>query len=151
MHHTLHVRISASSGLDFTYDEVPYPDLCYGYTHPGRLAAIATLLNMQPVPVEKLSEILTSIGLEVEDVETVEAVKGSLAGLMIGEVLTCERHPNADKLSITTVNIGTGETLQIVCGAPNARACPTECVLRCSSRKAFISLVNRGTKSHSDE
>lgn len=45
--------MTASSGLDFTYDEVPYPDLCYGYTHPGRLAAIATLLNMQPVPVEK--------------------------------------------------------------------------------------------------
>ena len=45
--------VTASTGLDFTYDEVPYPDLCYGYTHPGRLAAIATLLNMQPVPVEK--------------------------------------------------------------------------------------------------
>lgn len=77
-----------------------------------------------PEPVEpgKLSDILTSIGLEVEDLEAAEAVKGSLAGLVIGEVLTCERHPNADKLSLTTVNIGTGETLQIVCGAPNVTA-----------------------------
>lgn len=45
--------MTASSGLDFTYDEVPYPDLCYGYTHPGRIAAIATLLDMQPVPVQR--------------------------------------------------------------------------------------------------
>jgi len=75
-----------------------------------------------PVPVDELSNILTSIGLEVEAVEAVEAVKGSLKGLMIGEVLTCEKHANADKLKVTTVSIGSGEPLKIVCGAPNVAA-----------------------------
>ena len=74
-----------------------------------------------PVQVEpeRLSRILTSIGLEVESMETYEEIKGALKGLLIGEVLTCEKHPDADKLSLTTVNVGTGEPLQIVCGAPN--------------------------------
>jgi phenylalanyl-tRNA synthetase beta chain len=71
---------------------------------------------------EKLSKILTSIGLEVESLHKYEAVKGGLHGLVIGEVLTCEKHPDADKLSITTVNIGTAEKLQIVCGAHNVAA-----------------------------
>jgi phenylalanyl-tRNA synthetase beta chain len=69
---------------------------------------------------ERLSRILTSIGLEVESMEPYEEVKGGLKGLVIGEILTCEKHPDADKLKLTTVNIGTGEDLQIVCGAPNA-------------------------------
>ncbi|MEO6254286.1 MAG: phenylalanine--tRNA ligase subunit beta [Ferruginibacter sp.] len=68
---------------------------------------------------EKLSKILTSIGLEVESLEKKEAFKGGFRGLVIGEVITCEKHPDADKLKLTTVNIGTGENLQIVCGAPN--------------------------------
>ncbi len=68
---------------------------------------------------EKLSKILTSIGLEVESLEKYESIKGGLEGLVIGEVLECEKHPNADKLSVTKVNVGTGETLQIVCGASN--------------------------------
>lgn len=76
----------------------------------------------EPVPVNELSQILTSIGLETEAVEPVEAVKGGLEGLIIGEVLTCERHPNADKLSVTTVSIGGTEPLNIVCGAPNVAA-----------------------------
>lgn len=82
------------------------------------------LLEYLPVelPVEELSEILTSIGLEVEALEPAEAIKGSLKGLVIGEVLTCEKHPNADKLKITTVNIGGDEPLNIVCGAPNVAA-----------------------------
>jgi phenylalanyl-tRNA synthetase beta chain len=71
---------------------------------------------------EKLSKILTSIGLEVESLEKKEAVKGGLQGLFIGEVLTCEKHPDADKLKLTTVHIGTDEKLQIVCGAPNVAA-----------------------------
>ena len=74
------------------------------------------------VEPEKLSRILTSIGLEVESLEKKEAVTGGLMGLVIGEVLTCEKHPDADKLKITTVNIGTAEKLQIVCGAPNVAA-----------------------------
>ncbi|MDD3568230.1 MAG: phenylalanine--tRNA ligase subunit beta, partial [Bacteroidales bacterium] len=69
-----------------------------------------------------ISDILTSIGLEVESLEKVEAVKGGLKGVVIGQVLTCAKHPDADKLSITTVNIGKTEPLNIVCGAPNVAA-----------------------------
>ncbi len=76
----------------------------------------------EAVPVNELSKILTSIGLEVEAVEAVESIKGGLEGLVIGEVLTCGKHPNADKLSVTTVTIGAGEPLHIVCGAPNVAA-----------------------------
>jgi phenylalanyl-tRNA synthetase beta chain len=76
----------------------------------------------QPLPVEDLSRILTSIGLEVEAVEKAEAIPGSLEGLVIGEVVSAERHPNADKLKVTKVNVGTGELLSIVCGAPNVEA-----------------------------
>ena len=68
---------------------------------------------------EKLSKILTSIGLEVESLTFYENVKGGLAGLIVGEVLTVAQHPNADKLKITTVNIGAETPLQIVCGASN--------------------------------
>jgi len=71
---------------------------------------------------EKMSEILTDTGLEVEGLEKVETIKGGLEGVVIGEVLTKEKHPDADKLNITTVNIGEGEPLQIVCGAPNVEA-----------------------------
>ena len=71
---------------------------------------------------EKLSRILTSIGLEVESLHKYESVKGGLQGLVIGEVLTCEKHPDADKLKLTTVIIGTEEILQIVCGAHNVAA-----------------------------
>lgn len=77
-----------------------------------------------PVEVEpeRLSRILTSIGLEVEQMEHYEEVKGGLKGLVIGEVLHTEQHPNADKLKLTKVNIGREEPLQIVCGAPNVAA-----------------------------
>ncbi len=68
-----------------------------------------------------LSVLLTDIGLEVEEIETRQSVKGGLEGLVVGEVVTCSKHPNADKLSLTTVNIGS-ETLSIVCGAPNVAA-----------------------------
>ncbi len=74
-----------------------------------------------PVTVEpeRISRILTSIGLEVESMEKYEEVKGGLNGLVIGEVLSTEKHPDADKLTLTKVSIGHGEPLQIVCGAPN--------------------------------
>lgn len=71
------------------------------------------------VDPEELSKILTSIGLEVETLEKYEELKGGLKGLVIGEVMECEKHPDAEKLSLTKVDIGTGELLQIVCGAPN--------------------------------
>jgi phenylalanyl-tRNA synthetase beta chain len=71
---------------------------------------------------EKTGELLTNLGLEVEGIETCESVKGSLKGVVIGKVLTCEQHSNADRLKVTTVDIGTGTPLQIVCGAPNVAA-----------------------------
>lgn len=71
---------------------------------------------------QELSLILTDIGLEVESLEKVQPVVGGLEGLVIGEVLTCVQHPNADRLRITTVNVGGEEAIQIVCGAPNVAA-----------------------------
>ncbi len=74
------------------------------------------------LPTETISALLTASGLEVEGVETFEPVKGGMKGLVIGEVLTCVKHPNADKLSLTTVEVGESAPLQIVCGAPNVEA-----------------------------
>ena len=71
---------------------------------------------------EKTGELLTDLGLEIEGIETYESVKGGLKGIVVGEVLTCEQHPNADRLKVTTVNIGEAEPVQIVCGAPNVAA-----------------------------
>lgn len=71
---------------------------------------------------QELSLILTNVGLEVESVEKEQPVVGGLAGLVIGKVLTCVQHPNADRLRVTTVNVGGSENLQIVCGAPNVAA-----------------------------
>ena len=71
---------------------------------------------------ETVAKILTSIGLEVGTVETVETIRGGLKGLVVGEVLSCEAHPNSDHLHVTKVNIGEGEPLPIVCGAPNVAA-----------------------------
>lgn len=70
----------------------------------------------------EVSAALTSIGLETGSVEEVQTIKGGLEGLVIGEVLTCTEHPNSDHLHLTTVNIGTGDPLPIVCGAPNVAA-----------------------------
>ena len=71
---------------------------------------------------EQLAEVLTEIGLEVEGFEKIETVKGGLSGVVVGEVLTCEDHPDSDHLHVTKVDVGTGEPLGIVCGAPNCRA-----------------------------
>ena len=71
---------------------------------------------------EETGELLTDLGLEVEGIQEFQSVKGSLKGIVVGEVLTCEQHPNADRLKITTVNLGNGEPVQIVCGAPNVSA-----------------------------
>lgn len=85
--------------------------------------------NLTP---EEISIILTDIGLEVESLEKIETIKGGLDGVMIGEVLTCEKHPDADKLSVTTVNYGEGP-VQIVCGAPNVRSGLKVVVATCGS------------------
>ncbi len=75
-----------------------------------------------PESAEEIGKTLTSTGLEVESVEPFETVRGGLKGLVIGEVLTCAKHPNADKLSVTTVDVGGEQPLRIVCGAPNVAA-----------------------------
>jgi phenylalanyl-tRNA synthetase beta chain len=92
--------------------------------------------DLQP---EEVSAALTSIGLETGGVEEVQTIKGGLEGLVIGEVLTCEAHPNSDHLHITTVSVGNGEPLQIVCGAPNVAA----------GQKVVVALI--GTKLYSGD
>lgn len=79
------------------------------------------LITFEESP-EELGRILTGTGLEVEGIEERESIKGGLKEVVIGVVLTCERHPNADKLSVTTVDVGLDAPLNIVCGAPNVAA-----------------------------
>ena len=74
------------------------------------------------LPAEKIAEILTDIGLEVEGFEKIETVKGGLRGVVVGEVVTCADHPDSDHLHVTAVDVGAAEPLQIVCGAANCRA-----------------------------
>lgn len=71
---------------------------------------------------EKTGELLTDLGLEVEGIDAFQSVKGGLKGVVVGHVLSCEQHSNADKLKVTTVDIGAAEPVQIVCGAPNVAA-----------------------------
>ena len=71
---------------------------------------------------EKTGNLLTDLGLEVEGIEAFQSVKGGLKGIVVGHVLTCVKHPNADRLKLTTVDLGDGEPVQIVCGAPNVDA-----------------------------
>ncbi len=77
---------------------------------------------LESIDEEQIAQILTDTGLEIEGVETYQTVKGGLEGLVIGEVKTCQPHPNADKLSVTTVDIGNDTILPVVCGAPNVAA-----------------------------
>lgn len=86
--------------------------------------SVSWLRRYLPVTIsaEEIGKLLTSSGLEVENIESFETIKGGLKGLVIGEVLTCVKHPNADKLSLTTVNVGAETPSQIVCGAPNVAA-----------------------------
>lgn len=86
--------------------------------------------------VENIADKLTFAGLEVEHMEQKSSIKGGLAGLVVGEVLTCDRIPDTDKLKITTVNVGSDEALNIVCGAPNVA----------SGEKVIVALV--GTTIH---
>src|SRR4051794_30176380 len=74
----------------------------------------------EKIEPEKLSKILTAVGLEVESLERYESIKGSLKDLVTAQIVECGQHPNADKLKVTKVDAGNKELLQIVCGAPNA-------------------------------
>ena len=75
-----------------------------------------------PENAVETGELLTDLGLEVEGIQKFQSVKGGMAGVVVGHVLTCEPHPNADRLNLTKVNLGNGEEVQIVCGAPNIAA-----------------------------
>ena len=88
---------------------------------------------------QEVAEALTSIGLEVGTVEEVQSVKGGLEGLVVGEVLTCIPHPNSDHMHVCTVNLGSGEPQQIVCGAPNVAA----------GQKVVVATI--GTKLYDDD
>ncbi|MEO8760579.1 MAG: phenylalanine--tRNA ligase subunit beta [Bacteroidia bacterium] len=83
---------------------------------------LKTLINNQDITPEQVSIALTDCGLEVESMESFESVKGMLKGVVVGHVLEREKHPNADKLSLTKVDVGNGTILSIVCGAPNVAA-----------------------------
>jgi len=91
------------------------------------------------LPAEEVAQVLTATGLEVEDIIPFESIKGSLKGIITGEVLTCTQHPNADRLSLTTVNVGNETPLAIVCGAPNVAA----------GQKVLVATI--GTKLYSGE
>lgn len=92
-----------------------------------------------PYTPEEISNFLTIIGLEVEGLDKIESIKGGLDGVVIGKVIECKKHPNADKLSVTKVDIGSGDLHQIVCGAPNVAA----------EQKVLVATV--GTKIYADD
>ncbi|MBS1652446.1 MAG: phenylalanine--tRNA ligase subunit beta [Bacteroidetes bacterium] len=79
---------------------------------------LKSIININ-LPALDIANTLTSIGLEVEAIENFESIKGGLKGLVVGQIITCQKHPDADKLKLTTVNIGSSDLLNIVCGAPN--------------------------------
>ncbi|MEI6021238.1 MAG: phenylalanine--tRNA ligase subunit beta, partial [Bacteroidota bacterium] len=82
---------------------------------------LKSLINLD-ISVDETAEMLTASGLEVEGIESFESLPGGLKGLVVGHILTCEKHPDADRLHITKVDIGAAEALNIVCGAPNVAA-----------------------------
>jgi len=96
---------------------------------------LSTYIDLSSWSVERVAEMLTEIGLEVESVEKVESIPGGLAGVVVGEVIECSSHPNADRLKVTKVRLGESE-VQIVCGAPNVAA----------GQKVAVATV--GTKLH---
>src|SRR5687767_4644952 len=85
------------------------------------LSWLKDYLNFDLTP-EQLADALTSIGLEVEKIEQRDSIMGGLAGIIAGRVMTCQKHPDADRLSLTTVDVGKGEPASIVCGASNVGA-----------------------------
>ncbi len=88
---------------------------------------------------EKVGELLTDLGLEIEGIDTYQSIKGGLEGVIVGQVLSCEQHQNADKLKVTKVDLGYGEPVQIVCGAPNVA----------EGQKVPVATI--GTKLYDDE
>ncbi len=83
------------------------------------LSWLKEYINLDHLTVDEVSEMLTDLGLEVEGIEEVETIKGGMKGIVIGHIVECDKHPNADTLSLTKVDVGQEDLLQIVCGAPN--------------------------------
>jgi phenylalanyl-tRNA synthetase beta chain len=104
-----------------TYLAFPFGDLAFNIIMKISYNWLKQHIDLSETP-EEISAKLTKAGLEVESVGEFESIKGGLKGLVIGQVLTCEKHPGADKLSKTTVDVGNGTILPIVCGAPNVAA-----------------------------
>ncbi len=100
---------------------IGYQPIAFFYYMKISYKWLKELLDITESP-EEIGNLLTATGLEVEGIEEVETVKGGLRGVVIGQVLTCEKHPDADKLSLTTVDVGGEVPLSIVCGAPNVAA-----------------------------
>lgn len=86
---------------------------------------------------DETSKLLTELGLEVEGVSKFESIKGGLNNVVIGKVITCEKHPNADRLKVTTVDVGENENVQIVCGAPNVESGQTVAVAMIGAKLYF--------------
>ena len=87
-------------------------------------------------PAAEIGALLTGSGLEVESLEELESIPGGLRGVVLGTVLTCAPHPDADKLSLTTVDVGDGVPRQIVCGAPCGVCCGEETTSESAPRPA---------------
>ncbi len=83
---------------------------------------LKTLINKQDITPQQVAEALTDCGLEVESIESFESIKGMLKGVVTGHIIEKQKHPNADKLSLTKVDVGNNIILSIVCGAPNVEA-----------------------------
>ena len=86
---------------------------------------------------DETAKLLTELGLEVEGVSKFESVKGGLKNVVIGKVISCEKHPNADRLKVTSVNVGEKQNLQIVCGAPNVKSGQTVAVAKVGAKLYF--------------
>lgn len=109
----------------FSYHFTPVPENCiFVQNLPEMKVSLQWLKEYVDIPWEaqELSDRLTLAGLEVEGIEAFESVPGGLEGVVVGEVLSAEQHPNADRLKVCSVNLGNGEPVQIVCGAPNVAA-----------------------------
>jgi phenylalanyl-tRNA synthetase beta chain len=107
------VTFAGTGQRDYSY----FLDFCMKISYKW----LKELIELTETP-DEVGKLLTATGLEVESIEEIESIKGGLKGVVIGEVLTCEKHPEADRLKLTTVDVGLAEPLSIVCGASNVAA-----------------------------
>ena len=112
---SLQIMVSLCLSGKYPFFDIPFFEMTISYNWLKEYIQL-------PESPEEIAQTLTSTGLEVESIHPFDSIKGGLKGLVIGEVLTCNKHPNADKLSITTVAVGQPNPVHIVCGAPNVAA-----------------------------